>query len=151
MSDSLWFHGLQHDRPPCPSPTPGACSNSCATSQWCHPAISSSLAPSPPALNLSQQQGLFLSQFFTSGGQNWSFSFSISPSSEYSVLITFRIANGNLLYVSGNSNRGSVPTWEWDVEGDGGNFKRERTYVDRKQQNSVKQLSSIKKKIYKWS
>ena len=51
--------------------------------------------------------------------QNWSFSFSISPFSEYSVLITFRIANGNLLYVSGNSNRGSVPTLEWDEEGDG--------------------------------
>ena len=39
MSDSLWAHGLQHARPPCPSPTPGACSNSCSSSQWCHPTI----------------------------------------------------------------------------------------------------------------
>ena len=45
MSDSLWPRGLQHARPPCPSPTPRACSNSCPSSQWCHPAISSSVVP----------------------------------------------------------------------------------------------------------
>ena len=43
MSASLWLHGLQHARPPCPSPTPGACSNSCPSSRWCHPTISSSV------------------------------------------------------------------------------------------------------------
>ena len=55
---TLWPHGLQHARPPCPSPTPGVYSNSCPLSQWCHPAISSS-SPSPSAFNLSQHQGLF--------------------------------------------------------------------------------------------
>ena len=45
VSDSLWHHGLQHARPPCPSPTPGAYPNSCPLSQWCHPTISSSVAP----------------------------------------------------------------------------------------------------------
>ena len=45
MSDSLWPHGLQHARPPCPSPTPGACSNSCPSRQWCHPTIASSVVP----------------------------------------------------------------------------------------------------------
>ena len=45
MSDSLWSHGLQHARLPCPSPTPGACLNSCPSSQWCHLAISSSVIP----------------------------------------------------------------------------------------------------------
>ena len=45
VSDSLWPHGLQHARPPCPSPTPRACSNSCLLSWWCHPTISSSVAP----------------------------------------------------------------------------------------------------------
>ena len=45
MSDSLWPHGLQHVRLSCPSPSPGACSNSCPLSQWCHPIISSSLVP----------------------------------------------------------------------------------------------------------
>ena len=56
---TLWPHGLQHTRLPCPSPIPWACSNSCPLSQWCHPTISSSASPSPPAVNLSQHQGLF--------------------------------------------------------------------------------------------
>ena len=45
VSDSLWPHGLQHTRPPCPSPTHSVYSNSCPLSQWCHPAISSSVTP----------------------------------------------------------------------------------------------------------
>ena len=45
VSDSLWPHESQHARPPCPSPTPGVYSNSCPSSQWCHPAISSSVIP----------------------------------------------------------------------------------------------------------
>ena len=49
-------HGLQHARPPCPSPTPRVYSNSCPLSQWCHPTVSS---PSPPTFSPSQHQGLF--------------------------------------------------------------------------------------------
>ena len=49
---------LQHARLPCPSPFPGVCSNSCPLSQWCHPTVSSSVTPSPPAFTLSQHQGL---------------------------------------------------------------------------------------------
>ena len=45
MSDSLWPHGLEHTRLPCPYPAPRACSNSCPSSQWCHPTISSSVIP----------------------------------------------------------------------------------------------------------
>ena len=59
VSDSLWPHEPQHTRPPCPSPTLGVDSNSCPSSWWCHPAISSSTVPSPPAPNPSQHQGLF--------------------------------------------------------------------------------------------
>ena len=62
VSNSLRPHGLQNSRVPCPSPTPGACSNSCPLSQWCHPTISSSVIPFPspcPAFSLSQHQGLF--------------------------------------------------------------------------------------------
>ena len=55
VSDSSWPHGLQHTRLPCPSPTPGACSNSWPLSRWCHPLLS----PSPPAFNISQHKGLF--------------------------------------------------------------------------------------------
>ena len=59
VSDSLCPHGLQHAKLPCPSPTSTACSNSCLLSRWCHPTISSSVVPFPPAFNLSQYQGLF--------------------------------------------------------------------------------------------
>ena len=57
MSDSLWPHGLQHARLLYPSPTLGACSNSCPLSRWCHPTIS--LFPSSPAFSLSQHQVFF--------------------------------------------------------------------------------------------
>ena len=52
---TLWPHELQHVSSPCPSPTPGVHPNSCPSSQWCHSAISSSVVPSPPALNPSQR------------------------------------------------------------------------------------------------
>ena len=56
MSDSLWPHGLQHARLPCPSPTPRPCSNSCTLSRWWHPTISSFVIPLSSAFNLSQHQ-----------------------------------------------------------------------------------------------
>ena len=69
MSSSLWPHGLQLL---CPSLSPGVCSNSCPLSPWCHPTISSSVAPSsPPALKTSPPSGYFqMGWLFTSGGQN---------------------------------------------------------------------------------
>ena len=66
MSDSLWPHGLQHTRLPCPSPTPWAYSNSCPSSWWCHPTIYPLSSPSPPTFNLFQHQGL--SQWVSSSG-----------------------------------------------------------------------------------
>ena len=56
---TLWPHESQHARASCPSPTPRVHPNPCPLSQWCHPTISSSVVPSPPALSLSQHQGLF--------------------------------------------------------------------------------------------
>ena len=93
MSNSLQPHGLQHARLPCPSPTPKACSNSCPLSWWGHPTISSSVVPFSSHLQSFPASGSFpVSHFFASGGQNiGSFSFSISPSDEYSGLISFRI------------------------------------------------------------
>ena len=71
MSDSLRPHGLQHARLPCPSPTPGACSNSSPLSQWCHPTISSSVIPFSSCLQSFPASGSFqMSRFFTSGGQS---------------------------------------------------------------------------------
>ena len=69
VSDSLGPKGLQHIR--LPSQTPGACSNSCLLSQWCHPTISSSAVPYSFCLQSIPASGSFqMSQFFTSGGQN---------------------------------------------------------------------------------
>ena len=90
----------QHVRLPCPSPTHGACSDSRPSSGWCHPTISSSVVPFSSHLQTFSASGSFpMSQFFTSGGQ--SFSFSISPSNEYSGLISFRIDWFDPLVVQG--------------------------------------------------
>ena len=67
----LWPHELQHARPPCPSPTPGVYSNSCPSSQWCHPAISSSVIPFSTCLqSLPASESFPMSQLFTWGGQS---------------------------------------------------------------------------------
>ena len=94
-------HGLQHTRLTCPSPTPGACSNSCPLSWWCHPTISSSVILFSSCLQSFPASGSFpMSRLFTSGGQKYgSFSFSISPSSEHSGRISFRIDWFDLLAV----------------------------------------------------
>ena len=95
MSNSLWPHGLQHTRPPCPLPTPRIYSNSCPLSQWCHPTISSFVSPFSSCLQSFPASGSFqMSQY-------WSFSFSISPSNEYSGLIPFRMDLLDLLAVQG--------------------------------------------------
>ena len=71
VSNSLWPHESQHSRPPCPLPTPGVHSDSCASSQWCHPAISSSVIPffSCPQ-SLPASKSFPLSQLFVWGGQS---------------------------------------------------------------------------------
>ena len=79
VSDSLQPHGLQHARLPCPSPSPGACSNSCPLSQWCHPVISSSVVPVSTSLQSFPASGSFpMSQLFISGGQSIGVSASVS-------------------------------------------------------------------------
>ena len=81
MSDSLQPHGLQHVRPPCPSPTPRVYSNSYPLSRWCHPAVSASVVPFSSCLQSFPASGSFqMSQLFTSGGQ------SIGVSASTSVL-----------------------------------------------------------------
>ena len=92
VSDSLRPHGLQHTRPPCPSPIPRVYSDSCPLSWWCHPTISSSVdhfsshLQSFPALGSFQIQSVFRIRW----PKYWSFGFSISPSNEYPGLISFR-------------------------------------------------------------
>ena len=93
VSDSLRPHESQHARPPCPSPTPGVQSDSCPSSQWCHPAISSSVVPfSSCPQSLPASESFPMSQLFAWGGpEYWSFSFSIIPSKEIPGLISFRM------------------------------------------------------------
>ena len=79
LSDSLWLHGLQHARLPCLSPAPGACSNSCPSSQWCHPIISSSVIPFSSCPQSFPASGSFpMSQLFQAGGQSTEASPSVS-------------------------------------------------------------------------
>ena len=102
MSDSLRPHGLQHTRPPFPSPTPRVYSNSCPSSQCCHPTISSSYRPLlPPSIFpsirvFSNESALHI---------RWPvyYSFSISPSSEYLGLLSFRMDWLDLLAVQESS------------------------------------------------
>ena len=81
VSESLGPRGLKDARLPCPSPAPGICSNSCPSSQWCHPTISSSVAPFSSCPQSFPRSGSFpTSRLFTSGGQ------SIGASASASVL-----------------------------------------------------------------
>ena len=98
----LWAQGLQHTRLPCPSPTLGACSDSCPLSRWCCPTISSSchplLLPSVfPSIRVFSNESVLRIRW----PKYWNFSFSISPSNEYSGLISFRIDWFVLLAVQG--------------------------------------------------
>ena len=92
VSDSLPPHGLQHTRLPCPSPTARACSNSSPSNQWCHQTISSScpllrLPSIFPSITVFSSESVLRIRW----PKDWSFSFSINPSNEYSGLISFRI------------------------------------------------------------
>ena len=102
MSNPLRPHGLQHTRLPCPSPSPGAYSNSCPSSWWCHPTLSSCcpllLLPSIlPSIRVFSNESVLCIRW----PKYWSFSFGISPSNEYSGLISFRMDCLDLLAVQG--------------------------------------------------
>ena len=104
VSNYLQPHGLQHVRPPCPSPTPGACSNSCPLTQWCHATISSSVVPFSYCLQSFPASGSFSSDSVLPIRWPKYWSFSLSPSNEYSRLISFRIDWFDQLSVQGTLN-----------------------------------------------
>ena len=92
ISDSLRPHELQHARPPCPSSTPGVYPNPCPLSRWCHPTILSSVVPFSCCPQSFPDQGLFKwVALRIRWPKYWSFSFNISPSNDYSGLISFRM------------------------------------------------------------
>ena len=93
MSDSLRPHESQHARPPCPPPTPGVHSDSRSSSQWCHPAISSSVVPFSSCLQSFPTPGFFSNESVRCirWPKYWSFNFSTSPSNEHPGRISFRM------------------------------------------------------------
>ena len=100
MSDSLWAYGLQHARLPCPPPTPGAYSNSCPSSSWCHLILCHLLLLLPsifPSIRVFSNE----SALHIRWPKDWSFRFSISSSNEYSGLTSFRMDWLDLLAVQG--------------------------------------------------
>ena len=110
ISDSWWPHGLQHTRLPCPSPTPRACSNSCPSSWWCHPTISSSVIPFSSCLQSFQASGSFpMSQFFPWCGQSIgaSASASVPP---INIQDWFPLGFTGWISCSSRDSQGSSPT-----------------------------------------
>ena len=101
VSDSLQPQELQHARPPCPSPTPGVHSNPCPLSQWCHPAISSSVVPFSSSIFPSIRVFSNESALCIRWPMYWSFSFNISPSNQHPGLVSFRMDWLALLAVQG--------------------------------------------------
>ena len=99
----LWTHKLQHTRPPCPSPTPGVHPNPCPSSQWCHPAISSSVVPFSSCPQSLPASGSFSNEsaLRMRWPNYWSFSFSISPSNVHPGLTSVRMDWLDLLAVQG--------------------------------------------------
>ena len=112
VSESLRPHELQYARPPCPSPTPGVQSDSRPSSQWCHPAISSSvnplrlLPPISPSIRVFSNESTLRMRW----PKYWSFSFSIIPSNEHKGLISFRMDWLDLLAVPPRDSQESSPT-----------------------------------------
>ena len=110
VSYSLRPQGLQQASLPCPSLSPLACSNSCASSRGCHPTIASSVIPfssclqSFPSIRVFSKESVLHIRW----PKYWSFSFSISPSNEYSGLISFRIDWFDLLAVQGTLKKSSL-------------------------------------------
>ena len=113
VSDSLRPPGLQHARPPYPSPTPAVYSNSCPLSPWCYPTISSSVIPFSSCPQSFPESGFFkwvscLHQV----AKYWSFSFNISHSNEHLGLIPFRMDWLDLLAVEGTLESSPTPQFK---------------------------------------
>ena len=103
VSNSLWPYGLQYARLPCPSPTPKACSNSCPSSQWCHPTISFSVIPFSSCLQSFPASRSFPTVLRIKWPKYWSFSFSIGPYNKYSMNIPLGLTSLMFLQSKGPS------------------------------------------------
>ena len=122
VSNSLRPHELQYTRPPCPSPAPRVYSNSCPLRRWCHLTISSSVVPFSSRLQIFLSIRVFSNEsaLHRRWPKYWSFSFNISPSNEYSRLISFMMDWLDLLAVQGTRKsllqHHSSKAWEFKAE-----------------------------------
>ena len=123
LSNSLRPHESQHTRPPCPSPTPGIHPNSYPLSQWCHPAISSSVIPfSSCPLSLPASGSFPMSQLFEWGGHKyWSFNFSISLKARKDQIMPFaatwtQLEIMILSEVSHKDKHYLIKMWNWKYD-----------------------------------
>ena len=120
MSDCLQPHGLQHGRFPCPSPSPGVCSNSCPLSQWYPPTISSSVVPFSSCLQSFPASGSSLSQLFASGGQSIGASASVLP---VNIQGWFPSGLTGLIFLQSKGllkGFSSSYVWTWELDHKGG-------------------------------
>ena len=108
VSNSLRLHGLQYTRPLCPSPSPEVCPSSCPLNQWYHPTISFSVAH----FSFCLQSFPASRSFSVTWPEYWSISFSISPSNEYSGLISFRMDWLDLCDVQGTQDSSLTPQFK---------------------------------------
>ena len=117
MSNSLQPHESQCTRPPCPSPTPGVYSNSCPSSQWCHPAILSSVVPFSCPQSLPASGSFTMSQFFPSGGQSTGVSASASVfpmnTQDWSPLASDLSTSPRSYFLIASSVRVGISTDQW--------------------------------------
>ena len=127
MSDSLWPHESQHARPPCPSPTPGVHSNSCPSSRWCHPAISSSAVPFSSCPQSLPASGPFpVSQLFAWGGQ----STGVSALASFLPKNTRRLLPSNCEWVQHNIHCcGKLALLKFDLDLKNSTVGRNHSYV----------------------
>ena len=115
LSDSSWSHGLQHSGLPFPSPSPRVCPSSCQLSQWCHPTISSSVMLFSCCLQSFPASGFFSNELGVRirWPKYWSFSFSISPSNEYSGLFPL-VLTGLISFCSSRNSQESSPAPQFE-------------------------------------
>ena len=139
-SDSLWPHGVQHARPPCPSPTPRVYSNSWPWSRWCHPTTNPLWAASPPTFNPSQHQGLL----------KW-----VSSSHQVAKVLEFQLQHQSFQYIFRTEIPGVTGKFGFGVKNEAGQrlteFCQENALVIAEHPLPTTQENTIHMDITRWS
>ena len=139
-SDSSSPHGMQHARPPCPSPTPGVYSNSWPLNRWCHPTTNPLWAPSPPTFNLSQHQGLL----------KW-----VSSSHQVAKVLEFQLQYQSFQYIFRTEIPGVTGKFGFGIKNEAGQrlteFCQEHALVIAEHPLPTTQEKTIHMDVTRWS